>query len=32
LLNEGWKVREIRIMQIGNTKARDIESFMHIVR
>ena len=31
LLNEGWRVREIRVMQIGNTKAREIENFMHLV-
>ena len=32
LLNEGWKIREIRIMQVGDSKARDIETFMHLVK
>jgi hypothetical protein len=32
LLNEGWKIREIRLMQIGDKKAREIESFMRLVK
>ena len=32
LLNEGWKVREIRIMQVGDSKSRDIETFMHLMK
>lgn len=32
LLNQGWVVREIRIKQVGNMKAQDMEAFMQFVK